>query len=211
MLCPYCNKGFSAVTEFHKKLISINENPYSILGILCPLCHELSILKFPPDTLESHKAESIRQAIFEGKYEFLVPQKNQITSLLVPEQFRKDFVEAAAILEESPNASAALSRRCLQNILRNHFGIQKKNLYLEIKECLLSIDMPSYLYEGLELIRLPGNIGAHPLKNETTGEIVEVKEKDAKIMLYIIELIFDHVFIKPNKLLEIKKSLEDIE
>ncbi|MGG1650531.1 DUF4145 domain-containing protein [Paenibacillus sp. NRS-1775] len=210
MLCPYCNKGFNAVTDFHKKLISINENPYSILGIVCPLCHELSILKFPPDTLVSHKAESIRQAIYEGDYEFLVPHKHQSTSVLVPEEFRKDFAEATATLKQSPNASAALSRRCLQNILRNHFGIHKRNLYSEIKEYLTSTDVPSYLYESLDLIRLSGNIGTHPLKNEVTGEIVEVKEQDAKIMLDIIELLFDHVFIKPDKLNEIKRSIIDI-
>ena len=42
---------------------------------------------------------------------------------MVPAQFAEDYREACLVLADSPKASAALSRRCLQNLLREMTGI----------------------------------------------------------------------------------------
>jgi len=44
----------------------------------------------------------------------------------VPPDFTEDYIEACLVLPDSPKASAALSRRCLQHILGEKAGVKKK-------------------------------------------------------------------------------------
>ena len=46
----------------------------------------------------------------------------------VPDPYRQDFIEAAEVLGFSEKASAALSRRCLQAILRDKAGVKPSRL-----------------------------------------------------------------------------------
>ena len=50
----------------------------------------------------------------------------------VPEPIRNDYEEAWAIVNLSPKASATLSRRCLQNMIRDFWKISKNRLVDEI-------------------------------------------------------------------------------
>jgi hypothetical protein len=50
----------------------------------------------------------------------------------VPPQFAADFREAHDTLSVSPKASAALSRRCLQMLIRDHEKITEKTLFAEV-------------------------------------------------------------------------------
>ena len=53
----------------------------------------------------------------------------------VPEEFAEDYKEACLVLSDSPKASAALSRRALQHILREKAGVKNPNdLAKAIKE-----------------------------------------------------------------------------
>ena len=45
----------------------------------------------------------------------------------VPEEFAADYREACLVLADSPKASAALSRRCLQHILQEKSGAKTQN------------------------------------------------------------------------------------
>lgn len=51
----------------------------------------------------------------------------------VPKEFATDCREACLVLSDSPKASAALSRRCLQHLLREKAGIKKSDLSNEAK------------------------------------------------------------------------------
>lgn len=46
----------------------------------------------------------------------------------VPQKLADDYVEACIVLPDSPKASAALSRRCLQNILREKAKVKPRDL-----------------------------------------------------------------------------------
>jgi hypothetical protein len=50
----------------------------------------------------------------------------------IPKVLRNDYEEAAKILELSPKASATLSRRCLQGIIRDFWKVSKPRLIDEI-------------------------------------------------------------------------------
>ena len=61
----------------------------------------------------------------------------------VPVEFKTDYCEACLVLPDSEKASAALSRRCLQHLLREKAGVQKNDLAKEIQQVLDSKQLPS--------------------------------------------------------------------
>lgn len=131
----------------------------------------------------------------------------------VPNEYADDYKEACLVLADSPKASAALSRRCLQHILREVAKVKHGNLHDEIQEVIDSGSLPSHLAESIDAIRNIGNIAAHPIKNESTGEIVPVEEGEAEWNLDVLESLFDFYFVQPaiikRKRDALNKKLED--
>lgn len=120
----------------------------------------------------------------------------------VPEKYRINYGEAILVLDLSPKASAALSRRILQTVIREKFNITPKNLDKEIDDFIKLKDVPSGLAKSVDAIRHVGNFAAHPLKYTNTGEIVEVEPGEAEWLLDILEQLFDFAFVRPKKLEE---------
>jgi len=121
----------------------------------------------------------------------------------VPPHIAEDFNEASLIISDSPKASAALSRRCLQTILREQDKIKKGNLNSEIDQALELF--PSYIADAIDAVRHIGNFAAHPIKSTSTGEIVNVEAGEAEWLLDVLEQLFDFCYIQP-KLLESKRE-----
>ena len=128
--------------------------------------------------------------------------------LEVPAEFSEDYVEACLVLSDSPKASAALSRRCLQHILRDKAGVKHSNLANEIQEVLDSNTLPSPIAQSLDMVRQVGNFAAHPNKSTQTGEIVPVESHEAEWCLDVIEMLFDFYFVQPE---EAKRRLAAIQ
>jgi len=128
--------------------------------------------------------------------------------------FATDYNEACLILSLSPKASAALSRRCLQSILREKAGVKKGDLAGEIQQVLDNHSLPAHLSESIDAIRNIGNFAAHPLKSTSTGEIVAVEVGEAEWLLDVIEALFDFYFVQPailkTKRDALNKKLGDI-
>jgi len=89
----------------------------------------------------------------------------------VDEPYATDFYEAREVLGISAKASAALSRRLLQNIIREQAGVKARNLNQEIQLAIDGGQVPGHLAEAVDAIRQVGNFSAHPVKYEHTGEI----------------------------------------
>ena len=108
----------------------------------------------------------------------------------VPSDIATDFGQAHAVLHCSPKASAALSRRCLQNLIRSQEGIQARTLFEEVSQLLALNKLPRYSADDLDAIRVVGNFAAHPIKDTNTGEIVDVEMNEAEWTLDVLrELI----------------------
>ena len=122
--------------------------------------------------------------------------------------FAADYNEACLILNFSPKASAALSRRCLQNILREKAGVKKGDLANEIQQTIDSKSIPSHLSESIDAIRNIGNFAAHPLKSTSTGEIVDVEVGEAEWLLDVLEALFDFYFVQPAILKAKRQALD---
>ena len=117
----------------------------------------------------------------------------------IPREFARDYAEACLVLADSEKASAALSRRCLQHLLRGKAGITEANLAGEIQQVLDSKQLPTHLADDLDAVRNIGNFAAHPLKSTSTGEIVEVEPQEAEWSLNVLQQLFDFYFVQPAR------------
>jgi hypothetical protein len=109
------------------------------------------------------------------------------------------------VLADSPKASAALSRRCLQHLLRDQAGVEHGNLAKEIEEAMSSL--PSHLAGAIDGARNIGNFAAHPIKSESSGEVVDVEPGEAEWNLDTLEGLFDHFYVQPALLREKQDAL----
>jgi len=127
----------------------------------------------------------------------------------IPERFAQDYREACQVLADSAKASAALSRSCLQNILREKANIKQGKLYDEIEQVLNSKQLPTYVADPLHDVRVVGNFAAHPIKSEKTGEVLDVEPGEAEANLDALEALLDHYFVKPKEQEDRRKKLNE--
>ncbi|WP_210245791.1 MULTISPECIES: DUF4145 domain-containing protein [Alphaproteobacteria] len=121
-------------------------------------------------------------------------------SVHVPAFISQDYNEACEVLPISPKASAALSRRCLQNIL-NSLGYIAKDLAKQIDALLNETDprkaLPLGLHQTVDAVRNFGNFSAHPIDEKTTLQIIDVDPEEAEWCLEILEEMFEHFYERP--------------
>jgi uncharacterized protein DUF4145 len=125
----------------------------------------------------------------------------------VPPVLAEEYREACLVLSDSAKASAALSRRCLQNLLREEAKVKPGNLADEIQEVIASGKLPSSLVESIDAIRNIGNFAAHPMKSEKSGEILPVEPGEAEWNLDVLESLFDFYFVQPEVIRKKREAL----
>ncbi len=218
MKCPHCLIAFH--DKWFQKSISdayIENQPvvWYLDYTSCPTCGQIII------KLLCFKVEVIKDSVkVETKNpikEFLVYPKTINRNPCpkeVPEKYANDYFEACLVLSDSPKASAALSRRCLQNILREVAKVKKGDLSNEIQEVIDNKSLLSYLSESIDAIRNIGNFAAHPMKSKSTGEIADVEPGEAEWTLTVLESLFDFYFVQPeiikNKRSKLNIKLKDL-
>lgn len=215
MNCPKCKK------EFHFKVDQeiVYDDNNGLPGItgfvyqsaICPSCSQYLLYRVDGIYVceQSHTifSEYIQEPYNSIELLYPIIGERRVLSNIIPKNLRDDFSEASIVLKFSPKASAALSRRCLQNFIHTHLEIKERSLAKEIEKFIESERLPSYLLSALDAIRNIGNFAAHPLKDTNTGEIVEVEAGEADWLLDVLELVFDFYFIQPNKYEEKKMKL----
>jgi hypothetical protein len=189
MKCPHCLVSFFETWESHE-ITRDNEGIWRLEYCYCANCEKIII-----------KLKNIRPGgpgLVGGWKEYMVWPRSIARAPLpkeVPEQFASDYREACLVLSDSPKASAALSRRCLQHLLREVAGVKPSNLADEIEEVMKSL--PSHLAKAIDAVRNLGNFAAHPIKSTNTGEIVDVEPGEAEWLLEVLEGLFDFYFVQP--------------
>jgi hypothetical protein len=185
--CPHCLQ--SAFIEWTSVQLQTDRD-YSWYCIFtkCPACAR-SIIK-----IVAFKGSKIEKEIMANPKAASRPPLDPI----VDKKFASDYEESCLVLQDSPKASAALSRRCLQNLLREKAGIKKGELSDEIQQVIDSKQLPSYLTSDLDAVRNIGNFAAHPNKSKITGEIVDVEPTEAEWLLNVLESLFDFYFVQPE-------------
>jgi hypothetical protein len=200
MKCPHC--GFGIYADYYDNQISGKRGAFwaansqgvnvgwMVRALECPECKK-AILSL---------AEIENGASVYSGERFIQPKtiSRPSASAEVPIELAEDYNEACAVVQDSAKASAALSRRCLQGLLRLN-GYTKKDLAPAIDEILKEKRLPSYLAESLDAVRNIGNFAAHPMKDTNTGAIVPVEPHEAEWNLDVLEELFNFFYVAPAK------------
>jgi hypothetical protein len=206
MKCPHCRENFHEQTTLVDLGRDIESN-WGIVKMLCPACEKMVIVLqhgepiYPAGTKRLVGFNPLRGRQFvRPRTAMRPPCPNAVPEFLV-----EDYKEACLVFADSPKAAAALSRRCLQNLLRQTAGVKEGNLADEIQQVIDSGKLPSHLVESIDAIRNIGNFAAHPMKSQKSGEILPVEPGEAEWNLDVLESLFDFYFVQPD-LIEKKRA-----
>ncbi len=125
----------------------------------------------------------------------------------VPEHIKGDYEEAALVLNLSPKASAALSRRCLQAVLNEAGKTTQHNLSDQIAAVIPKL--PTHIAESIDAVRNIGNFAAHSTKSEVSGEVIDVEPGEAEWNLDVLDMLFDFYYVQPSMVNKKKKALDE--
>lgn len=211
--CPHCDAKTTINNENYKSNDSVlaieNADGYRVITnewIVCPNseCRKITLSSILYEANyrlgEWQKGEILKSwRTLPGSYAKSFPG-------YIPSPIINDYEEACAILETSPKASATLSRRCLQGIIRDFYGISKNRLIDEINAIKDLID--PLIWQSIDAVRKVGNIGAHMEKD--INLIIDVEPKEAYLLKELIELLFEEWYIHRHEREMKLKSIIDI-
>jgi len=217
LACPHCK----VTSRFERTEIYFGKDAdgdWAFSGALCPSCNHLVLYleRGDPGWLTGGSAGGYEMTWRPAERrlirpEFVLPEPIPKET---PPEIVKDYEEAAMVLGISPNASAALSRRCLQNIIREIIAqdikdFEKGELYDEISQVLDSKVIPNEnLNKMLHKVRIVGNFGAHSIKSKYTGLIIDVELSEAEFNINVIgRLLYWYYSELPAE----RKIIEDID
>lgn len=187
MKCRHCLVEFHV--EWSDGFIAYDRNtPFVVSHARCPACGRISVVY-------STSREGSQYRVFL----FPRAESREPIDPSVPPEFADDYIEACNVLDISPKASAALSRRVMQHILQECAKVQAPNLYQEIQKVLDGNMVPSHIADSLDAVRTVGNFAAHPIKSTSSGEVVAVEPGEAEWNLDTVEALFDFYFVQPAK------------
>jgi len=218
MDCPHCGKAFH--DSWTETAIQENSNVspplfWRVNSTICPACLNSIFHLTKYALLLSHSPQQGRQPTMARQEDFRVFPTNTFrkpTPQEVPSDIKEDYEEACKVLPMSNKASAALSRRCLQGILRGQ-GYTQRDLSVQIDALLNEQDpakaIPSSLRETVDVIRNFGNFSAHQITDQTTLQVLAVDPGEAEWCLDILEEMFDHYYVKPAEAKARKAALDE--
>lgn len=210
--CPFCNH-YQVVTDINSSRgtnnLHVGQNKYkdiclrySAIACLNEDCQEV-YLTVSFNQLISNNGPYRPGPIIE-KYTLRHEFTSRIFPDYIPVPLRQDYVEACRIKSLSPKASATLSRRCIQGIIRDFCGISKSTLNAEInglRDAVTAGTAPQGVtiesVEAIDHVRKIGNIGAHMEKD--INIIVDIDDGEAQLLIDLIEALFDEWYIEREK------------
>lgn len=215
--CPYCNHHATIKSDnfyqFSGRLTIENKHGAIALYsefIVCPNpdCNEYSLESYMYETQGGWNG---------GNYEYtdgtllshwkLIPHSEALVfPEYIPKPILDDYNEACLIKSLSPKASATLSRRCLQGIIRDFWGIKKARLIEEIQALEEKID--TLTWQSIDAVRKIGNIGAHMEKD--INIIVDVEPQEANLLIQLIELLLQEWYINKHEREKKLKLIVDV-
>ncbi|WWT74244.1 DUF4145 domain-containing protein [Lautropia mirabilis] len=211
--CPHCDRATTITNSNAVSSANVNTllpecggTVFISTFIKCPNqdCNKISLI-----ATENRFYRSVLQGyVKEGtirRWQLIPESKAKTWPDYIPKSIREDYSEACLICELSPKASATLSRRCLQGIIRNVWGVKAGNLIDEIKQIEEKIS-PEALYE-INLIRKTGNIGAHMEKDASL--VIDIDPDEARLLIELIESLIKEWYIDKHERKKRAAALEE--
>ena len=195
--CPFCNQPTTVTKQDindSNYIYLFSETEYGDVGfrwtsVRCPNldCREVW-LKVSFDEVEFYGGSSQFKSTRQLQTWTLRPESSAKPQPdYIPEQIREDYYEACLIAGKSPKASATLSRRCLQGMIRDFWNIKEKNLFEEINA--LEGEVDGNTWKAIKAVKDIGNIGAHMEKD--INLIIPVEPDEAQLLIDMIELLIE--------------------
>lgn len=213
MKCPSCHKNFHP--DFQKVDVGYcgrNEHYHYYWRVYhhqCPACDQpIVFLAYESDYGSGVSGNNAKQWLVFPKGGARPPAPPEVPTVIA-----NDYNEATLVISDSPAASAALSRRCLQHLLSERGVTKSDNLSKAIDDALAS-GLPTHVAENLDAIRNVGNFAAHPQKSLHSGEVLPVEPHEAEWNLEVLEMLFDFFYVQPALSLArreaLNKKLEEV-
>lgn len=136
--CPLCN------AYAHQNWSQCFKNNYYIDKLFIAVCSHCSQLSVWYD----------EKMIYPDKTNIIEPNND------LNEDIKKDYLEAASILNKSPRGAAALLRLAIQK-LSKQLGESGKNINDDIAS-LVKKGLPAQIQKALDIVRVVGNESVHP-------------------------------------------------
>jgi len=120
----------------------------------------------------------------------------------MPDDVKRDYVEASGILSKSPRGTAALLRLAIQK-LSIHLGQAGNNLNSDIA-ALVKQGLPLKLQQAADAVRVIGNNAVHPGQIDLTDD-----EPTATGLFDLVNLICDYLISQPKRVEEMYQKLPE--
>ncbi len=208
--CPFCNRDQTVTGEgrqasFADLTIENADGPRRLVVkfVVCPNpeCRRFSL------TASLHGLEIAGNRSYTGKHHktwsLIPPSQARTFPVAIPPHILEDYREACLTVELSPKVAAALSRRCLSEMLRDYWKVQSGRLGDEFRQVKGTMD--PLTWEAIESVRRSGMIGA---RMDTEGaEILDTEPGEAKLLIGLIETLIQDWYVGRE---ERRKRLEKI-
>lgn len=197
--CPFCNHNATIVdSNYATNRFEFNNGSkykWQVLKafvVVCPNpdCGEYTLSL----SLHDHEAvgsNNYKDLEAKAKWNLIPFSYAKVLPDYVPKVIVEDYREACSIRDLSPKASATLSRRCLQGMIRDFFGIKKNRLVDEIEALEDKVDPATWA--GIDAVRRIGNIGAHMEKD--IDLIIDVDADEAQLLINLIESLIQDWYV----------------
>lgn len=116
------------------------------------------------------------------------------------DEIRADYLEAAAVVQQSPRAAAALLRLCIQKLIKQ-LGLAGKNINEDIA-ALVARGLNPDIQQALDTVRVIGNSAVHPLEMDIKDDL-----QIANALFALVNFIADQMITFPAKRAAIFLSL----
>ena len=196
--CPFCdrdttlrNGDYSEDSAFLKVDNAEGYRSLKSQFIVCPnpKCRKITLVVTLHEAgFSRNQWRTARQLL---TWNLIPPSKAKTFPSFVPQVVIDDYNEACLICDLSSKASATLSRRCLQGILRDYWKVKPGRLVDEIDAVKDKID--PITWEAIDAVRKIGNIGAHMEKD--INVIVDVDPDEAELLIELIETLIRDWYI----------------
>jgi hypothetical protein len=213
--CPFCNRDATIQSaNYETRYNEIIHKNYSekyfgtnTLFIVCPNkeCRRFT-LKFDFYELEKVRTDSYKPSTLLNSWDLIPQSKAKAFPSYIPTPIIDNYNEACLIMKLSPKASATLSRRCIQGILRDFWKVKPGKLIEEIESIKDKVEPD--VYEAIDSVRRIGNIGAHMEKD--INIIVDVDPNEAELLVGLIEILLTEWYVARELRKEKLKKIKDI-
>lgn len=196
--CPFCNREQTVIDQgrqitFADLTIDNADGPRRLVTkfVVCPNpeCRKFSL------TASLHSLEVSGNRSYTGKHvktwSLVPPSRARFFSVDIPQPVLQDYEEACIAVEFSPKVSAALSRRCLSEMLRDFWQVQPGRLGDEFRQIKGTAD--PLTWEVIESVRKNGMIGG---RMDTEGaEILDTEPGEAELLIGLIETLIQDWYV----------------